>query len=164
MQTFFYWYRSEQEYRGLEHSLESCYLKNRKLSSATNCLVIHHWAWPRNPYFSWTIHVRKYSLWVKAKYFPNFWNTLTTHCLQTCTEFIDSISQILYLTLLLRLTVLRSCHFINTNHNHITVDSQQLQGCNIFTPFFHPWHHTNISTTIVIATCSSPNVSLSLAF
>jgi len=57
--------------------------------------------------------------------------------LQTCAEFINSVSEVLYLTLLLILVVLRPCHFINTSHNQITVDSQQLQG-NVLAPFFHP--------------------------
>lgn len=132
-----YWCRSEQVCRGPERSLQSCYLKTEELCSLTNCLVSRHWAWLCNLYFSWPVHVSKCTLWVRARYFPTFRNTLTTQCLQTCCEFINGISQIFYLALLLILTVLRSCHFFHTSRSCIAVDSQQWQG-NMLAPFFHP--------------------------
>lgn len=147
-----YWCRSEQVYRGLERSLQSCSLKTRALRSLTACLVVRHWAWLCKPYFSWPIHVRKCAFWVRARYFPTFRNTLTTRCLQTCCEFI---SQIFYLALLLILAVLRSCHFFHASRSCVAVDSQQWQG-NVLAPFFHPWHYTNTPTVTVIATWPSP--------
>lgn len=130
-------------------------LKTRALRSLTACLVVRHWAWLCKPYFSWPIHVRKCPFWVRARYFPTFRNTLTTRCLQTCCEFINSISQIFYLALLLILAVLRSCHFFHASRSCVAVDSQQWQG-NVLAPFFHPWHYTNTPTVTVIATWPSP--------
>lgn len=131
VQKFFYWCRSLQEYRGLEHFLESWHLKNRKLLSywpfSNLSLAMQSLLQLNNPCEKMLLPVLRYEQELSVFLIYEA-SDFITHCLQTCNEFINSISQTLY-WLYYWYSVFRSYHFISTLHNHIAIGSQEIFRC-----------------------------------